>query len=44
MTALVELTCGPLHDKPRALANGTDVETRKGWNVMEGKVGYTREE
>jgi len=40
MTALVELTCGPLHDKPRALASGNDVDARQGWNAMEGKVGF----
>ncbi|GAA6059333.1 hypothetical protein JCM10212_005913 [Sporobolomyces blumeae] len=38
-TALIELTCGPLHDKARELAKGNDVSARNGWNAMEGEVG-----
>ncbi|GAA5842823.1 hypothetical protein JCM3766R1_007174 [Sporobolomyces carnicolor] len=36
-TALVELTCGPLNDKPRALAQLDDVQARDGWNAMNGQ-------
>ncbi|GAA5939748.1 uncharacterized protein JCM15063_005275 [Sporobolomyces koalae] len=38
-TALVELTCGSLDDKPRALAHLDDIQARNGWNAMEGKTG-----
>ncbi|GAA5877770.1 hypothetical protein JCM16303_000231 [Sporobolomyces ruberrimus] len=43
-TGLVELTAGPLNDKPRELAHTTDVGARNGWNAMYGKPAFPQAE
>ena len=40
MMALVELTCGPLSDKPRELKNADAIQVHNGWNAMEGQIGH----
>ncbi|GAA5946859.1 hypothetical protein JCM3765_002048 [Sporobolomyces pararoseus] len=44
MMALVELTCGPLSNKPRELKNADAIQVHNGWNAMDGKVGHPNEQ